>query len=90
MSRLRSQLSKEIGRANSDEEAFLLDVANGHANIKTMPYPIFKGSHAEDLPHIDIALEKHKQFAPKDLRMIRPEYSSIPAKVFRDHIYGAE
>ena len=50
-------------------------------------YPIFQGSEAERLLQLDMDLDKHNEFEPKELYGQREEYQEWPLTVFRNHIH---
>jgi hypothetical protein len=50
-------------------------------------YPRWDGSAAQRLLKQDVAVGKHEELRPKELRSTRIEYMQFPLKTFRDHIH---
>jgi hypothetical protein len=84
---LRSTIETATERKERDEKAFEEDKKLG-IGTNFLPYPKFKGSHAETLLKKDIDDRLHEAMMPQEMQKLHSgAYAPWPLEVFRNHIY---
>jgi hypothetical protein len=85
---LRSQLNRDLNRAEDDSDAFFIH----RQNYPYQPYdilgqPNWYGSEAEKLLEQEIAAGRYPKLTPMQLHAPKPEYREFSLDVFRGHIH---
>ena len=85
---LRKTIEAATDRMDRDEQAFAKDKEKLGIGTALLPYPKFKGSHAETLLKKDLDEDLHNAMTPQEMHKLHSgAYAPWPLEVFRNHIY---